>query len=359
MKKETLIILAAGGVVGALAIALMLLGNPPNMGFCVACFERDIAGALGLHHPWKAAWFRPEIIGIVLGSFLTSLIFREYRSEGGSAPMSRFLLSMFVMIGALCFLGCPLRMTLRLAAGDLNALVALFGFIAGIWGGVLLLKAGFNFGAARKEKKIGGLVLPFIMVGLLVCALVFPFFREGAGRFLGKGGHIGAGENPVMGEIAGILVSLGAGLLVGFFAQRSRLCFAGGVRDVILIRSFHLVKGFLAVLALAFIGSLVFGNFNLGFADQPVSHDRHAWNFLGMALVGLASVLLGGCPLRQLVLGGSGNTDSAVTVTGMLTGAAIVHNFGLAAGKTLYGQGAVVVGIIIVVALGWFNRDKF
>ena len=34
-----------------------------------------------------------------------------------------------------------------------------------------------------------------------------------------------------------------------------------------------------------------------------------------MVLVGWGSVLLGGCPLRQLILAGEGNTDSAVTVT--------------------------------------------
>ena len=37
-----------------------------------------------------------------------------------------------VMIGALAFLGCPLRMIIRLGGGDLNALVALVGFACGI-----------------------------------------------------------------------------------------------------------------------------------------------------------------------------------------------------------------------------------
>ena len=39
----------AGVAVGILAPLLVLLGNPGNMGICVACFERDIAGALGFH----------------------------------------------------------------------------------------------------------------------------------------------------------------------------------------------------------------------------------------------------------------------------------------------------------------------
>ena len=42
-------IVAVGAVIGLLAPLLQRWGNPPNMGICVACFERDIAGALGLH----------------------------------------------------------------------------------------------------------------------------------------------------------------------------------------------------------------------------------------------------------------------------------------------------------------------
>ena len=38
----------AGVVVGAAALILTAAGNPKNMGFCIACFERDIAGALGI-----------------------------------------------------------------------------------------------------------------------------------------------------------------------------------------------------------------------------------------------------------------------------------------------------------------------
>ena len=37
-----------------------------------------------------------------------------------------------MMIGALVFLGCPLRMVIRMSAGDLNAYVALIGFAGGV-----------------------------------------------------------------------------------------------------------------------------------------------------------------------------------------------------------------------------------
>ena len=55
-------------------------------------------------------------------------------------------------------------------------------------------------------------------------------------------------------------------------------------------------------------------------------------------------MLLGGCPLRQLILAGSGNGDSAVTVFGMMAGAAISHNFGLAGGADSVVEGVYTVG---------------
>ncbi|MBR3640940.1 MAG: YedE-related selenium metabolism membrane protein, partial [Oscillibacter sp.] len=63
MKKERMIVLIAGAIVGLAAVVLTKLGNPANMGFCIACFLRDIAGSLGLHSAAKVQYFRPEIVG--------------------------------------------------------------------------------------------------------------------------------------------------------------------------------------------------------------------------------------------------------------------------------------------------------
>ena len=94
--------------------------------------------------------------------------------------------------------------------------------------------------------------------------------------------------------------------------------------------------------------------FTLGFAEQPVAHTDGLWNFLGMLLVGFGCVLLGGCPLRQLVLAGEGSSDSAVTILGLLAGAAFCHNFGLASsgnGPTANGKIAVVIGIAVALVV--------
>lgn len=63
------VVLMAGAVVGALSVLLMKAGNPANMGICVACFIRDIAGALGMHRAEVVQYIRPEVPGFILGSF--------------------------------------------------------------------------------------------------------------------------------------------------------------------------------------------------------------------------------------------------------------------------------------------------
>lgn len=122
----------SGAIFGLFAMLLAIMGNPGNMAICIACFVRDMAGAMKLHSAEAVQYFRPEIVGFILGSFLISIATKEYKATAGSSPLIRFLLGMMMMIGALVFLGCPLRMLIRMSAGDLNAYVGLIGFAGGI-----------------------------------------------------------------------------------------------------------------------------------------------------------------------------------------------------------------------------------
>ena len=63
----------AGVLCGLVAACLAYFGNPANMAFCIACFVRDIAGALGMHQAAVVQYARPEIVGLVLGSFIISV----------------------------------------------------------------------------------------------------------------------------------------------------------------------------------------------------------------------------------------------------------------------------------------------
>lgn len=92
IKRERLHIVIAGLIIGVIASLLVFFGNPANMGFCIACFLRDTAGGLGLHRAAAVQYIRPEIIGLVLGSFGIALFKGEFSAKGGSAPLTRFVL---------------------------------------------------------------------------------------------------------------------------------------------------------------------------------------------------------------------------------------------------------------------------
>lgn len=356
-------IILAGAVIGALAPLLQKAGNPPNMGICVACFERDIAGALGLHRAAVVQYIRPEIIGFVLGSLIAALAFREFKARVGSAPIVRFVLGMFAMIGALAFLGCPWRALLRLAGGDLNAILGLAGLVAGVAIGVQFLKSGYNLGRSHRTYPAVGWIMPLVMLGLLLLAIFRPQFSEGGAIFFSKKGP-GSLHAP-------LLISLGAGLIIGFLAQRTRFCTMGSIRDVILMGDTHLISGVGALLVVAFVTNLLLGQVNFGIFGQPVAHSQHLWNFLGMVLAGLAFALAGGCPGRQLFLSGEGDGDAALFVLGMITGAAFAHNFALAGkpdkivegvaqvgGISTVGMVAVILGLVVCLVIGLTMREK-
>lgn len=357
-------IILAGATIGVLAALLPRLGNPPNMGVCVACFERDIAGALGLHRAAPVQYIRPEIIGFVLGALAAALLFREFRARAGSAPIVRFLLGTFAMIGALAFLGCPWRALLRLTGGDLNALPALAGLVAGIAVGVGFLRAGYSLGRAQRTYTAVGWVMPLLMIGLLLLLLFRPQFTKDGPIFFSQSGP-GSLHAPVA-------ISLGVGLVIGFLAQRTRFCTMGAVRDVVLMGDTHLASGVGALVVAAFLTNLALGQVRFGFLGQPVAHSSHLWNFLGMALAGLAFALAGGCPGRQLFLSGEGDGDAAIFVLGMITGAAFAHNWGLAGspdkvvegavqvgGLSTAGMVAVVLGLVVCSLIGLTMRQAF
>ena len=358
MNKNKYLVIVTGVIVGLAALALTAAGNPANMGLCIACFLRDIAGGLGLHSAEKVQYLRPEIVGLILGATVAALAGKEFRARAGSAPALRFVLGMIVMVGALAFLGCPLRMVLRLGGGDVTAVAGLVGFAAGIGAGVLCLKKGFSLGRARKVQKADGFVLPGFMIAVLALLLLAPSFI----RFSQAGP--GASHAPW-------LIALVGGLVVGALAQKSRLCMAGGLRDVFLFRDFHLLTGFIAIFVTVLVGNLVLGNFHPTLAVQPVAHHDYVWSFLGMAMAGWGSVLLGGCPLRQLILAGEGSGDSAVTVFGMLVGAALAHNFGMAGnadamtdgvftagGVAQTGRIGIVIGLILLAVISFANIHR-
>ena len=214
--------------------------------------------------------------------------------------------------------------------------------------GIYFLRRGFNLGRSTKMRASTSWIMPVVMLGILLLAIFTPRFilesEQGPGAL-----H------------AALWVSLFIGLVVGVIAQRTRMCFVGGWRDLIMVRDTYLFRGIVTFFIGALIANVILGSTDWGFVGQPIAHDDHLWNFLSMALVGLAATLLGGCPLRQLILSGEGDNDAGMTVLGLLVGAAFAHNFLLASspsGTGDFGPVAVIVGLGFCLAIGFLMREQ-
>lgn len=163
-------------------------------------------------------------------------------------------------------------------------------------------------------------------------------------------------------------VSLLFGLIIGYMAQRSRMCFIGGFRDYILVRDTYLLKGvagfFLTAVIMFYAASLAGGDlYGYPWYEREVrksvelARDFHAFaacwipdevliaaysvqNISGVVLpggvvisylmittvvaglgIGWLSTIANGCPLRQHVLAASGNRGAYMYLAGFYLGA--------------------------------------
>ena len=141
--------------------------------------------------------------------------------------------------------------------------------------------------------------------------------------------------------IAVPIVTLLLGLLIGWLGQRSGFCSVGGFRDFFMFKHTRLLYGYLALIGGAFVGYLVFwlitpsafenffwlvGKGLMPVPGAPANLTVVAYIVLAVIsgiAVGIIGVLLGGCPLRQVVMTSEGNIKSLCFVIGMSAGAVV------------------------------------
>lgn len=345
LSRQRGLVLAAGLLLGLLGSGLAALGNPPNTGVCISCFLENAAGALGLHANARMQYLRPELPGFFLGSFAMAAAWGEFRPRWKSAGLPSLALGFFMALGSAVFIGCPIKALLRLAAGDLTAVPGFGGLAAGIWVGLRLLeRAGPSLegrGAARGAPWV--LALGCVAGVGVLAALVFVPGALLESRTGGASLHAPAG------------LSLGAGVLLGAVCQRSRFCVTGSLRDFFLTRSLGPLAALGVALGAAAALNGLTGQFRLGYQGQPGTHLDWAWSVVGLGLVGVAAVLAGGCPFRQLVRAGEGDLDGVTAGLGLLLGSAVVQAWGLGAtpaGVPAAGKVAALLSLAALLALG-------
>jgi YedE family putative selenium metabolism protein len=280
----------------------------------------------------------------MLGALAWVVGTRRFGARSGSFAATRFFFGMWMAVGALVFLGCPFRMLQRLGGGDMNAVVGLGGFLAGVGIGHFFERRGYTVGRTQVVAAPVGLIGPAV-------AVIILFLYVG---HLLKGPPPGSTDKP---DHAPWLTALAISGFAGIALSATGFCAVSAARQIFLKRKRMLVGAVLFVAAYGAV-ALATGAFRGGFGGQPLAHQDHLWNALAMVLVGLCGVLAGGCPVRQMVMAGEGNGDAFMTVSGIAVGGAIAHNLGLvstydagtvAGGPTALGMWAVGIGLAVAV----------
>ncbi len=333
------LLIITGAVMGVSFSLLVKLGNPPNMGICVVCFIRDVAGGIALHSLKNLSYIRPEFVGFIIGAATSALFFREFRPQGASQPVIRFLIGIIIGFNALIFLGCPIRMFGRLGGGDWTALGGLAGIAVSVIIFNILVNSGFRMEKSKEIKPAAGWIMP--VLGAILLVLCLANFRNLGAEHKGH---------------APLLASLLFGLILGILGQRSRFCSIGGTTDLIAIRNFNQVQGTAAFLVFLIIMNLVLNQFNPG--KHPVAHTLHLWNFLSMLVVGIGSLVIGGCPFKQTIMASQGNLDASLSVIGMFIGVSFGHALGFLASPADVPFGGRITVLASILILALFTLSK-
>ena len=145
-----------GVVAGLLAVGVQVfLGvkPPPAYGICTACHPRDMVNWL-LNHLTGSDWETAPVsaavpllttIGLVIGASIAARRHREFRWVSLGSRARSLLLGLLVMNAALIVIGCPTRLLLLSAYGEVLALVGVAGLVIGILFGTWLLKKGIVY----------------------------------------------------------------------------------------------------------------------------------------------------------------------------------------------------------------------
>jgi uncharacterized membrane protein YedE/YeeE len=140
-----------------------------------------------------------------------------------------------------------------------------------------------------------------------------------------------------------LIGTLVAGLIIGYVAQRSRMCFVGGIRDYVLVKDTYLLKapaafliGAVVIFGIAYLVSSVpvwpwvitkglspIPGAPLSSAASTPLLTNIVLAVIGGVGLGVFSVFAGGCPLRQHVMASEGDKSSMSYLAGFYVGAVV------------------------------------
>jgi hypothetical protein len=160
MQKSITIVIAGlvAGVLAALAQVSFNVLPPYAYGVCVACHARDLINWLVNHAVGSnlsvatVSVAAPvlTVVGLVLGAYVASAKNHEFKLKTTKHPVTSFIYGFLVMVFALILGACPLRTILRVAYGDVIAVIGFVAIAVGVVVGAGLIKWGAQRGLNRK-----------------------------------------------------------------------------------------------------------------------------------------------------------------------------------------------------------------
>lgn len=151
----------AGIIIAATAVtaqAVFSFAPPEAYGICLVCHGRDLFAQIGralFSQPFEMSEIARQgpvvtVLGVLLGALLGALSGKEFRWQWVESKGFAFAAGLVVGLCALIISGCPMRLMIRTAYGELNALLGALFVLLGAAAGTFLLKKKAKRGGASK-----------------------------------------------------------------------------------------------------------------------------------------------------------------------------------------------------------------
>jgi hypothetical protein len=146
-----------GVVAGSMVVSAEAFLNvypPAAYSFCLTCHTRDLVNA-ALNFFFSAGFQTAAVShralmvsspAALLGAYLAARLHGERTPQRGERPLLHFAIGFLVMVCGIVIFGCPTRLVVRAAYGDVYGLIAVAGMFSGVWCGTAAMRARFRLG---------------------------------------------------------------------------------------------------------------------------------------------------------------------------------------------------------------------
>jgi hypothetical protein len=151
----------AAGCMFVSAEAFLNIYPPAAYSFCLSCHTRDLVNAVV--NFFFSAGFQTAAVShralmvsspaVLTGAYLAARFHGERAPQRAQRPVLHFAIGFIAMVCGIVIFGCPTRLTIRAAYGDVYGIIAVSGMFFGIWCATAAMRAGSGaFGRDRAPR---------------------------------------------------------------------------------------------------------------------------------------------------------------------------------------------------------------